>query len=82
MRTFAATLLLFLVSACSSNRCLDMCQEYEIFLEECGYGWSTVFAEEGWTTLDDCYNAHWEAEVSEQEVCNDVVEDYQTQACF
>ena len=59
-----------------------MCQEYEIYLEECGYGWSTVFAEEGWTTLDDCYDSHWEAQSEDQAACEVVAQEYSNQACF
>jgi hypothetical protein len=82
LRIALATLLLATLSACSSNSCLDLCQEYELYLEECGYGWSTAFAEEGWTTLDDCYNAHWEADSQEQSSCDQIIQDHAGQACF
>ncbi len=59
-----------------------MCQEYEVYLEECGYGWSTAFADEGWTTLDDCYDTYWEADELQQDTCNQVVLESQTKACF
>ena len=82
MRT-AGTLAIFaLLSACSSNPCLDMCQEYEVYLEDCGYGWSTAFADEGWTTLDDCYDTYWEADADQQNTCVEVVIDSKDKACF
>jgi len=59
-----------------------MCQEYELYLEECGYGWSTAFADEGWTTLDDCYNDHWEADSSQQASCDQVIQESVEKACF
>jgi len=59
-----------------------MCQSYEMYLEECGYGWSTAFSDEGWTTLDDCYNAHWSADAVAQETCNQVIEAGIDDECF
>lgn len=82
MRTLCALTFFAHLSACSSNPCLDMCQEYEVYLEDCGYGWSTAFADEGWTTLDDCYDTYWEADASQQNTCVDVVAKNEDKACF
>ncbi len=62
--------------------CLDMCQQYELYLEECGYGWSTWFEQEGWATLDDCYDAHWEPTEGEVQFCESQLTQYQTKECF
>ena len=82
LRIACTSLLFVTISACSSNPCLDMCQEYEVYLEECGYGWSTAFADEGWTTLDDCYDTYWEADDTQQETCDIVVIESKDKACF
>ena len=82
LRLALAVSFLSLAFACGSNRCLDMCQAYEVYLEDCGYGWSTAFAEQGWTTLDDCYDTYWEATEQQQETCADVVETSADLTCF
>ena len=75
-------IILGLLSGCASNTCIDLCQQYELYLDECGYGWSTVFADEGWVTLDDCYDVYWEAENSEQDSCATEISEVQTKECF
>lgn len=82
MRLALAACSLSLAFACASNRCLDMCQAYEVYLEDCGYGWSTAFEEQGWTTLDDCYDTYWEANEKQQETCATVVETSSDLTCF
>ena len=62
--------------------CLDLCQQYEIYLEECGYGWSTAFEEQGWKTLDDCYDAHWEANQNQQMACQTTIAEYSEKSCY
>ena len=80
-RAFTLTML-GLLSGCASNTCIDLCQQYELYLDECGYGWSTVFADEGWVTLDDCYDDHWEAGNSEQDSCTTEIFEVQSMECF
>jgi hypothetical protein len=53
-----------------------------MYLEECGYGWSTAFEDEGWTTLDDCYDAHWTATQEEQDTCDIVIFESVDEGCF
>jgi len=74
-------LLLILLSGCT-DPCLSLCQQYEIYLQECGYGWSTAFEEQGWKTLDDCYNDKWDATQSQQETCQDTLIEYEDKACY
>ena len=52
-----------------SNDCLDLCQQYELHLDECGYGWSTRFEDEGWTSIEDCYDSYWEASSDDETWC-------------
>jgi hypothetical protein len=59
-----------------------MCQSYEMYLEDCGYGWSTAFADEGWTTLDDCYDTYWSADSQVQATCDQVLLDDMNDSCF
>ena len=59
-----------------------MCQSYEMYLEDCGYGWSTAFADEGWTTLDDCYDTYWGADSDTQATCDEVLLDNTDDSCF
>jgi len=82
MKVSFSIITLALLSGCAENACIDLCQQYELFLDECGYGWSTVFADEGWVTLDDCYDAHWEADNAAQESCESDISDVRTMECF
>ncbi len=69
------------VTGCSEP-CLDLCQRYEIYLEECGYGWNTAFEEEGWTTRDDCYDPYWDAGSERQAVCQQTLDEYSNKSCY
>lgn len=76
-----ALLPLWLLSACE-NPCIHMCQQYERYLDRCGYGWSTVFRDEGWASIDDCYDDHWEAEEGEYGECREENERWAEKACY
>tara|TARA_B110000037_G_C16856525_1_gene398153 strand:+ start:189 stop:437 length:249 start_codon:yes stop_codon:yes gene_type:complete len=71
-----------LILGCSDNPCIDLCQQYELYLDECGYGWSTVFSDEGWVTLDDCYDDYWEADSTVKGTCETDISEIQTLECF
>ncbi len=60
---------LLLAGCVTSNDCLDLCQQYELHLEECGYGWSTTFESEGWTSIEDCYDTYWEVNSDQENWC-------------
>lgn len=76
-------LLGILLGGClTSNDCLDMCQSYELHLEDCGYGWSTRFEDEGWTSIEDCYDAHWEPTNETESWCRDESDVAATAACY
>lgn len=59
-----------------------MCQQYDHYLSECGYGWSTAFEDEGWTSIDDCYDAYWEASGEQQDWCAVQITETQERACY
>ena len=71
-----------LLTGCADNSCIDLCKQYELYLDDCGYGWSTVFEDEGWITLDDCYNDHWEADANKKIECESEIPEIQTLECF
>ena len=76
-------MLLALLWGClASNDCLDLCQSYELHLEECGYGWSTRFEDEGWNSIEDCYDAHWEVSSETETWCEDESETMATATCY
>jgi len=68
-------------SACESP-CIHMCQQYERYLDRCGYGWSTVFRDRGWDSIEDCYDDHWEADEGKYPECQDEITDYEDKACY
>jgi hypothetical protein len=82
MKHIIAIFALTVMSGCSDNACIDLCQQYELYLDECCYGWSTVFSEEGWVTLDDCYDDHWEANTDRKDECDGEIADVKTLECF
>ncbi len=76
-----ALLPVCLLAACE-NPCIHMCQQYERYLDRCGYGWSTVFEEEGWASIDDCYDDYWEAGEDEAGQCRRENERWSERACY
>ncbi len=81
LRAFAPLLFILTLGACG-NPCLEMCQQYERYIAECGYGWSTTFAEEGWTSIDDCYDEYWEPSKNELHVCEEETERWARRSCY
>ncbi len=79
---FSALLLLPALLAGCENPCIHMCQTYERYLDRCGYGWSTTFHDEGWTSLDDCYADHWEVPEREFERCEQEEDRFEEKACY
>lgn len=65
-----------------SNDCIDMCQEYEHYLKQCGYGWSTAFHEQGWASIDDCYEDNWAPSDNETRTCAENIEDVSRRSCY
>jgi hypothetical protein len=70
-----------LLSGCS-DPCIEMCQEIEVYLDRCGYGWSTVFGDLGWSSIDDCYEDYWEADPDEYGFCQEQVAVVNDAACY
>ncbi|GEM_PF-1704406 len=76
----ASVLALFVILSCD-NSCIHLCQQYEAFLDRCGYGWASWFRAEGWESIEDCYDAHWEAEESQQATCETQAVDWSERGC-
>ena len=74
-------LVMPLLSGCG-NSCLDMCQQYERYLERCGYGWTTAFRDRGWRTIEDCYDDYWESGSDEYGVCELEAREYADRSCY
>lgn len=74
-------LLLPTTSGCA-NPCVEMCQQADEYLRRCAYGWSTTFEDEGYASVDDCYDAWWDATPEEQRWCAAEAEDYAAQSCY
>ena len=72
---------MLLLGGCSTP-CIDMCQQYALYLDRCGYGWSTIFQDEGWTSIDDCYDDWWEAEEAEYGYCSTEIRHYSERSCY
>lgn len=62
-------LLLLAIGGCDDNPCIEMCQQYERWLNTCDRTWEDQFYEEGWSSVDDCYDEHWGADEAQQAEC-------------
>jgi hypothetical protein len=80
---FGMRLLLvpFLLIGCT-NPCVDMCQQIDAWLEECGTTWEVSFEDEGWESIDDCYDAHWEADKKAQRTCTRDAKEWAKKECY
>jgi len=72
---------LMLLGGCS-DPCIEMCQEIELYLDRCGYGWSTIFGDLGWSSIEDCYDDFWEAGPEDHPFCEDEALWFQDAACY
>ena len=80
--TTAALLLGVCFASACENPCIHMCQQYERYLDRCGYGWSTVFRDRGWDTIEDCYDDHWESEDDRYGECDQESHEYAERSCY
>ncbi len=74
-------MLALLLTACG-NPCMDLCQRHEVYLDECGYGWPTGFAEEGWASIEDCYEDQAEASDEERDACAEELSEPEQRSCY
>lgn len=70
-----------LLAACAPNPCIEMCQEYKRWIEACGSTWEEAFPDQGWDSLEACYDDHWEAPPGKQNVCRKETRAYAELAC-
>ena len=73
--------LLLLLTGCT-NPCVDYCKKLEAWLEECGTTWEAEFADEGWTSVEDCYDDHWEAETEARKTCTRDARQLPDEECY
>ena len=75
-------LLALALLACERNACVEMCQEYKRWIDDCGSSWEAEFPGEGWHNVDDCYEAQWEASSPEQVQCDSRRRSYEKRKCY
>ena len=75
------TLTLVWLAGCS-NPCVEMCQQADEYLRRCGYGWSTTFEQEGYASVDDCYDDYWDTPPEEQRWCEQQSMEYAERSCY
>lgn len=69
-----ALLLLFLTGC--KNDCVDMCQRIENWLNTCGNTWEKTFEDEGWTSINDCYDEYADADGNKSNTCSSEARKY------
>ena len=63
----SAILFLFL-TGCKDD-CVEMCQRVENWLNTCGNTWEITFEDEGWTSIEDCYDEYADATAKDNKSC-------------
>jgi len=79
--SISAFTLILLVSGCK-NPCVDMCQQIDAWLDECGTTWEAEYENEGWKSVDDCYDDHWEAKKSKRQTCANRANKFEKKDCY
>ena len=54
----------------------------ETWLNECGLTWEDKFSDEGWSSIDDCYDAHVEAGSKQDATCRQRANKFDKQSCW
>jgi hypothetical protein len=73
--------LLLLIAGCK-NPCVDMCQQIDAWLKECGTSWEAEYSEDGWKSVDDCYDAHDGARKTDEKQCTRSAKRFEDKACY
>ena len=76
------TVLLFPTLTGCKEDCVHMCQRMETWLNECGLTWEDKFSDEGWSSIDDCYDAHVEAGSKQDATCRQRANKFDKQSCW
>jgi hypothetical protein len=69
------------ITACS-NPCVDYCKRMEAWLDECSTTWEAEFPDEGWTSVDDCYDHYWDAGSQDQGTCSKAAKHLRNEECY
>ena len=72
---------LAIFSACEEP-CLDLCQQYEAWINRCGISWETAFPDDEWETIEDCYDAYEDAGESKSSSCADEADIVAEDECY
>lgn len=74
-------LLIMFLTGCKED-CVHMCQRMETWLDECGLTWDDKFSEEGWSSIDDCYDDHAESGSKQDAKCRTRADKFDKQSCW
>ncbi len=74
-------LTLLVLAGCKSD-CVHMCQRIDSWLDECGYSWAVTFEQEEWSSIDDCYEDHWDANQKQEQGCKIQAADWDQKECY
>lgn len=65
----AAIPLLLCLAGCDDNPCIDLCQQYDRWIQQCDTTWADRFTEQGWESVDDCYDSYLGATEAQRTQC-------------
>ena len=82
MRLTALLMLCALVGGCDDNPCIEMCQQYQRWLDTCDSTWRDSFPERRWDDVDDCYDDYWGADEGQQDECSSEASAYWERPCY
>lgn len=69
------------ITGCSSP-CMDYCKQLDAWLDECSTTWEAEFEDEGWASVDDCYDHYWDADDIDQGECGTDTKHLQRAECY
>jgi len=81
MRRLPTLSLVVLLTGCG-NDCVDMCQQYARWVEACGTDWETTFPKRDWSSVEDCYDAHWDVDDDRRSSCASQAESWASKECY
>jgi len=75
-------ILLALAAGCDDNPCISLCQQYDRWIDTCDTTWSARFDDRGWESVDDCYDAYWGADETQQDTCQEETKAIWEETCY
>lgn len=64
------------------NDCVSMCQQMAGWVDACGLDWESAFPDRDWESVEDCYDAHWDADADLEASCDTRSKEWESKECY